>query len=203
MASLAENREQHIQRFHQQMQEWQEDINRLRAAAYSANSYLQGEMNRLVAQLDKGIQQLSEKLVQVAETGDRKVYSALETLESAWGSMRSNISDMMGRVKSGSAGDTVEKVEQAVKRGASKAKQALNSATQGQGESTTAQSMQGSMGSQAGNQTSQTTVSAQAGRRPSGSTAGQQESQTPGGQNQTRTQEAGASVTVTRTRTSH
>lgn len=99
MTSLAENREQHIQRFHEQMESWQQEMERVRSLAYSANSYLQGEMNKLVAQLDKGLQQLTSKLVQLAETGDKRVYTALESMESAWTSLKSTIGDVSHRMR--------------------------------------------------------------------------------------------------------
>lgn len=99
MTTLAENREQHIQRFHEQMEAWQQEMERVRSMAFSANSYLQGEMNKLVAQLDKGLQQLTQRLVQMAETGDRRVYSALETMESAWTSLKGSIGDLSHRVR--------------------------------------------------------------------------------------------------------
>lgn len=100
MTSLADNREQHIQRFHQQLESWQQEMNRMRSLTFSANSYLQGEMNKRVAQLDKGLGQLTQKLVEVAETGDKRVYTALETLESAWGSLKSTIGDVSQRLRS-------------------------------------------------------------------------------------------------------
>lgn len=99
MATLAENREQHIQRFHEQMEAWEKEMNRVRSMAYSANSYLQGEMNKLVAQIDKGLAQLTHKMVQLAEGGDKRVYTALEKMESAWGSLKSTISDVSERVR--------------------------------------------------------------------------------------------------------
>lgn len=100
MTSLADNREQHIQRFHQQLESWQQEMNRMRSLTFSANSYLQGEMNKRVAQLDKGLGQLTQKLVEVAETGDKRVYTALESLESAWGSLKSTIGDVSQRLRS-------------------------------------------------------------------------------------------------------
>lgn len=199
MTSLAQNREQHMQRFHDQLTAWQEDINRLRAKAFTANSRIQGEMNRLVTQLDKRIEQLTQRLMQVAEKGDVRVYATLESMESAWGSLRNGVNDMMERMRdrrdeaSDRIGEAVEKgsaalersadaVEDTVKRGANKARQAMES--QGQGDSGGG---------------SQTTVSAQAGRRPAaGADLNEQ-----GGQEQGRTQGVGASVTVTRTRNQH
>jgi type I site-specific restriction endonuclease len=207
MTSLAQNREQHMQRFHDQLMAWQEDINRLRAKTFTANSYIQGEMNKLVTQMDKRIEQLTQRLIQVAEKGDRRVYAAMENMESTWGSLRGSISDMMEKMreKRGEAGDRLEdavdsgrdmlergrnavergadQVQDTVKRGARQARQALDTDQQGQ---------QG--------QSSQTTVTAQAGRRPAGGT--DTDIGTEGG-TQGRTQGIGASVTVSRTRGQH
>lgn len=210
MTSLAQNREQHMQRFHDQLISWQEDVNRLRAKAFSANSYIQGEMNKLVTQMDKRIEQLTQSLIQVAEKGDRRVYTALENMESAWGSLRGSLEDMMAKMreKRGEAGggisDMVERgrdmlergrdavqqgadqVQDTVKRGARQARQALDTDQQGQGSSQS-------------QSTSQTTVTAQAGRRPAaGTDTGMGTEGTSG-----RTQGVGASVTVSRTRGQH
>jgi thymidine phosphorylase len=204
MTSLAQNREQHMQRFHDQLMAWQEDINRLRAKTFTANSYIQGEMNKLVTQMDKRIEQLTQRLIDVAEKGDRRVYAAMENMESTWGSLRGSITDMMEKMreKRGDAGDRIEdavdrgrdmlergrdavergadQVQDTVKRGARQARQALDTDQQGQG--------------------SQTTVTAQAGRRPAGGTDTDIGSE---GAGQGRTQGVGASVTVTRTRGQH
>lgn len=99
MTTLAENREQHIQRFHEQMEAWEKEMNRVRSMAYSANSYLQGEMNKLVAQIDKGLAQLTHRMVQLAEGGDKRVYTALEKMESAWSSLKSTVGDVSERVR--------------------------------------------------------------------------------------------------------
>lgn len=206
MTSLAQNREHHMQRFHDQLVSWQEDINRLRAKTFSANSYVQGQMNKLVTQLDRSIQQLTEKLIQVAETGDRKVYAALETMETSWSSLRGSIREMMASArdkgeqaagqlqdKAGQlqdkAGQLQDKAQQVasdigetVQRGVGKARQAAATADTG---------AQGEGGR------SETTVSAQAGKRPA---AGAQQMQDSGQQEGQQTQGVGASVTVTRTR---
>lgn len=212
MTSLAQNRDQHMQRFHDQLVSWQEDINRLRAKTFTANSYLQGQMNKLVTQLDKGIQELTEKLIQVAETGDRRVYAALETMESSWGTLRGSIGDMMERMRrkgeqaSGTlqnkagqmqgrlqekagqlhdkADQVVTEVSDTVQRGASKAKQAVNEMAQG--------------GRNAGR--SETTISAEAGKRPQQGGNAAQMQQEGGSSEGQQTQGVGASVSVTRTR---
>jgi hypothetical protein len=207
MTSLAQNRDQHLQRFHNQLISWQEDVNRLRAKAFSANSYLQGEMNKLVTQMDKRIQQLTERLVQVAEKGDRRVYDALENMESTWSTLRGNITDMMGRMreKRGEGGgggqlqDTLERgkqavrqgvdqVEETVKRGASKARQALGE----QGQQGTQAGMQGGGTQSAGSTTGRRGASTGAG------STGVGETDTTGS-----TSTAGTSIPVTRTRPSH
>ncbi|MDF3031518.1 MAG: hypothetical protein K0R03_2076 [Moraxellaceae bacterium] len=218
MTSLAQNREQHMQRFHDQLISWQEDINRLRAKTFTANSYLQGQMNKLVTQLDKNIQQLTEKLIEVAETGDRRVYSALETMESSWGTLRTNITDMMERMRNkgedasdqlqdkasrlqgqiqDKAGQIQDKAQQvasdlgdSVQRGMNKAKQAMNE--QGTGGS------QGTQGGRGAART-ETTISAEAGKRPQQG-SGAQQMQDSGDQQGQQTQGVGASVSVTRTR---
>lgn len=140
MTTLAENREQHIQRFHQQMEAWQQEMERVRSMAFSANSYLQGEMNKLVAQLDKGLQQLTQKLVTLAETGDKRVYTALETMESAWTSLKGTIGDMSHRLreKGDQAADQIEKsagqardtIRDKVDQGVGQAKQAMQQGKQ-------------------------------------------------------------------------
>lgn len=140
MTSLAENREQHIQRFHEQMESWEQEMNRVRSMAFSANSYIQGEMNRLIAQLDKGLEQLTHKMVQLAETGDQRVYTVLETMESAWGSVKSTIGDISHRLreKGEQAQDKLERgaseardaIREKVDEGMSQAKQALNQGKQ-------------------------------------------------------------------------
>lgn len=140
MSTLAENREQHIQRFHQQMEAWQQEMERVRSMAFSANSYLQGEMNKLVAQLDKGLQQLTQKLVALAETGDKRVYTALETMESAWTSLKGTIGDVSHRLrdKGDQAADKIEKgasqardtIRDKVDQGMGQAKQAMQQGKQ-------------------------------------------------------------------------
>lgn len=140
MTTLAENREQHIQRFHEQMEAWQHEVERVRSLAFSANSYLQGEMNKLVAQLDKGLQQLTQKLVGLAETGDKRVYTALETMESAWTSLKGTIGDMSHRIrdKGEHAADKLEKgasqardtVRDTVDEGMNQARQAVQQGKQ-------------------------------------------------------------------------
>lgn len=140
MTSLAENREQHIQRFHQQMEAWEQEVNRVRSMAFSANSYVQGEMNRLVAQLDKGLQQLTHKMVQLAETGDQRVYTVLETMESAWSSLKSTIGDMSHRLREKGeqaqeklehgASEARDTIREKVDEGMSQAKQALSQGKQ-------------------------------------------------------------------------
>lgn len=140
MTSLAENREQHIQRFHEQMEAWEQEMNRVRSMAFSANSYIQGEMNKLVAQLDKGLEQLTHKMVQLAETGDQRVYTALETMESAWSSIKSTVGDMSQRLreKRDQAEDKLERgaseardtIRDKVDQGVSQAKQAMNQGKQ-------------------------------------------------------------------------
>lgn len=140
MTTLADNREQHIQRFHEQMESWQQEVERVRSLAFSANSYLQGEMNKLVAQLDKGLQQLTQKLVVLAESGDKRVYTALETMESAWSSLKGTIGDISHRMrdKGEQAADKLEKgaeqardnIREKVDQGMGQAKQAMQQGKQ-------------------------------------------------------------------------
>lgn len=125
MNTLSQHREQYVQRFHEQMQYLQKEVNRVRAMAFSANSYIQGEMNKLVAQLDRRVQTLTEKMVKFAENGDETVYSALEQMESAWGSLRSSAGDMLARLR-----EKREQATQKLEEGVDEARQALSERSQ-------------------------------------------------------------------------
>jgi X-X-X-Leu-X-X-Gly heptad repeat protein len=214
-----------MQRFHDQLLSWQEDINRLRARTFSANSYVQGQMNKLVTKLDKNIQQLTEKLIEVAESGDRRVYAALETMEASWGTLRENIGDMMERMrnkgeeatdqlqqkagqlqdKAGQlqgkaermAGQLQDKAERVADDIGDSMQRGVNKARQAVNEAT--QGGQGGQGNNARGGRSETTISAEAGKRPQQGSSAQQ-MQDSGQQEGQQTQGVGASVTVTRTR---
>jgi X-X-X-Leu-X-X-Gly heptad repeat protein len=230
MTSLAQNREQHIQRFHDQLVSWQEDINRLRAKTFTANSYVQGQMNKMVTRIDKGIQELTEKLIEVAETGDRRVYSALETMESSWGTLRENIGEMMERMRNkgeaasdqiqdkagqlqdkagrmagqlqDKAGQLQDKAERMADDLGDSVQRGVNKARQAVNEATQGggTGSQGGAGGSARGGRSETTISAEAGKRPQQGSSAQQMQDSGQQEGGQQTQGVGASVTVTRTR---
>ncbi|MDP3587884.1 MAG: hypothetical protein Q8R58_07525 [Sulfuricurvum sp.] len=82
-----------------QLNEWQADIDKLKAKTAMASADAQIEMNKQIDLLEKKIDEGKMKLSDLIKAADEMYESTKEGVESAWDSLKSTFSDVASKFK--------------------------------------------------------------------------------------------------------
>lgn len=82
-----------------QLNEWQADIDKLKAKTSMASADAQIEMNKQIDLLETKIDEGKMKLSDLADAADDMYESAKEGVESAWDSLKTTLSDAASKFK--------------------------------------------------------------------------------------------------------
>ncbi len=82
-----------------QLNEWQADIDKIKAKTSMASADVQIEMNKQIDVLEKKIDEGKAKLSDLADAADDMYESAKEGVESAWDSLKTTLSSAASKFK--------------------------------------------------------------------------------------------------------
>lgn len=82
-----------------QLDEWKAEVDKLKAKASGASADAQLEMNKHIKVLESKIEEGKAKLSELAKTGEDAWESIKDGMESAWGSLKSAVSDAASKFK--------------------------------------------------------------------------------------------------------
>jgi len=82
-----------------QLNEWQADIDKIKAKTSMASADVQIEMNKQIDILEKKIDEGKTKLSDLADAADDMYESMKEGVESAWDSLKMTFSDVASKFK--------------------------------------------------------------------------------------------------------
>lgn len=94
------DRKLYEQKMQAQIDEWQAEIDKLKAKASGASADAQLELNKQVDELQSKVDQGKDKLSELAAASDDAWESVKDGVESAWGSLDSAFRDAAARFKS-------------------------------------------------------------------------------------------------------
>ena len=93
-------RELYQQKLEAQIDEWQAEIDQLKAKTSGASADAQLDLNKQVDQLQSKVDQGKDKLSELAAASDDAWESVKDGVESAWGSLGSALRDAADQFKS-------------------------------------------------------------------------------------------------------
>ncbi len=93
------DKELHQQKKQAQLDEWQAEVDRLKAKASQASADAQLELNKQIDLLKGQIEEGKAKLAQVAESSDDAWASIKDGVESAWDTLKAAFSDAVDKFK--------------------------------------------------------------------------------------------------------
>ncbi|MFA7566936.1 MAG: hypothetical protein WCY01_07895 [Alkalispirochaeta sp.] len=93
------DKELYRQKKQAQLDEWQADVDKLKAKVSRADADVQLKMNKQIRTLESKIADGKAKLSQLAEASDAARESLKEGVESAWDSLKSAVSDAASKFK--------------------------------------------------------------------------------------------------------
>jgi len=82
-----------------QLDEWEAEVDKLKAKASGASADAQLELNKEIEELEGKIEQGKAKLAELADTSEDAWGSIKESVESAWDSMKSSFSEAAAKFK--------------------------------------------------------------------------------------------------------
>ncbi|MDY0094257.1 MAG: coiled coil domain-containing protein [Candidatus Vecturithrix sp.] len=93
------NKELYQQKLQAQLDEWEAELNKLRAKASGASADAKLEMNQQIEDMQAKIDEGKAKLSELAETSDDAWDSIKEGVESAWDSLKSGFREAISKFK--------------------------------------------------------------------------------------------------------
>ena len=92
------DKELYRQKYQAQLDEWKGTVDKLKAKASAAGADVQLAKNKQIETLERKIEEGKKKLTEIAEAGDDKWESTKDGVESAWGSLKSAVSDTVKKL---------------------------------------------------------------------------------------------------------
>lgn len=93
------NKKLYQQKLQAQLDEWEADLNKLKAKASGASADAKLEMNQHIENMQAKIDEGKAKLSELAETSDDAWESIKEGVESTWESLKSGFHDAVSKIK--------------------------------------------------------------------------------------------------------
>ena len=93
------DKELYRQKFQAQLDGWQADIDKLKAKAATSKADIQLDMNKLAGDLETKAKNAKAKLAELADAGEDALSSVKAGIESAWGELKSSVSDAVSKFK--------------------------------------------------------------------------------------------------------
>ena len=93
------DKELYQQKMKARLDEWEADVDKLKAKASGASADVQLDMNRQIKALERNIEEGKAKLSELAEAGEDAWESIKDGVESAWDSLKSAATDAASKFK--------------------------------------------------------------------------------------------------------